>query len=88
MGSTHINYPTTTDEYDLYLQSFDYAITLELKGKAMITATCEHLKDWNKTFETNFDVKKSTKLVRALEILLEREGKQLEEIYKSIENDD
>lgn len=85
MGSTLINHPTKTEEYDLWLKTFDQSFTLELNKKAMITVTSEGVEEWNQTFDTNFSVDKSDKLVEALQILLEREGKQLEEIYKELE---
>ncbi len=86
MGSTLINHPTKTEDYEFWLKHYDQAFTLELDEKAMITVTCEKIDEWNKMFKTNFDEKKADKMVQALGLLLEREGKQFEEIYKEIED--
>ena len=87
MTSVQINHPTLEGEPIIFLKTFDQSFTLEIEDESLVTITCEDVSGWNELFDTNYSEEKSNKMVRALEILLEREGKQLEAIYKELENE-
>ena len=87
MTSVQINHPTKEGEDIIFLKTYEQSFVLDIEEKAQVTVTCEGVKEWNEMFNTSFSEDLSTKLVNALEILLEREGKQLEAIYKELENE-
>lgn len=88
MVSTQINHPTIEGEDIIFLKYYEQSFVLDIEDKAQVTVTCESVEKWNELFGTNFDMGKSNKLVCAIATLLEREGKQLEAIYKEMENEE